>query len=236
MLLPVTFAAAAALATRLAFAGISAGDQLFGPTLVSPPAPNQLALTFDDGPNPTATPRLLDLLAHHQVRATFFLIGSFVEMEPGLTRRIAAEGHLVGNHTMHHRYLPVLSNLRIREELSSCNRMLEDTLGQAVTLFRPPHGARRPAVLAAARELNLTTIQWNVIVGDWNPVSAETIHSRIVKGIAGNQRRHRGTNLVLHDGGQGALGQPRLPTVDAVARLLGELPPETRFVAPPDWA
>ena len=237
MHLLATFAGVStALAARTAYAGISAGDQLFGPTLVAPPLPQQLALTFDDGPNPTATPRLLDVLASRNVRATFFLIGSFVLKEPALVRRIEAEGHRVGNHTMNHRYLPILSERRIREELSACNHALEDTLGRPVTLFRPPHGARRPAVMRAARELGLETVQWNLIVGDWNPVPAETIYTRIARGMARNRRRGQGTNVVLHDGGQGALGQPRLPTVEAVERLLDHLAADTIFVTPPDWA
>ena len=228
-------AAVAGAAATLTYGMVAAQSQLFGRTLVAPPHPNQLALTFDDGPNPTATPRLLEILARHNVRATFFLIGQFVLSEPGLTREIAAAGHTIGNHTMHHRYLPWMSAAAILEELTACNRALEDTLGLPVTLFRPPHGARKPAVFRATRALQLETVQWNLIVRDWQPVSASTIHQRIDDGVARNRQRQRGTNVVLHDGGQSSLGQPRLPTVEAVAMLLDRLPPETRLVAPPKW-
>jgi peptidoglycan/xylan/chitin deacetylase (PgdA/CDA1 family) len=109
---------------------------------------------------------LLEILARHNVRATFFLIGQFVLREPALAREIAAAGHVIGNHTMHHPYLPWLSSRNILRELTDCNRALEDTLGEPVRLFRPPHGARRPAVFRAARSLHLQTVQWNLIVQD----------------------------------------------------------------------
>jgi peptidoglycan/xylan/chitin deacetylase (PgdA/CDA1 family) len=175
---------------------------------------------------------LLDVLARHGVRATFFLIGQWVLREPGLTRAIAAAGHAIGNHTQHHPWLPRLPAARIHEELTACNRALEDTLSRPVTLFRPPHGARRPAVFRSARDLGLTVVQWNVIAGDWNPHPPEELLRRIERGHARNLRRGRGTMVVLHDGSQGALGAPRLPTVQAVDLLLGRLPRSTAFVVP----
>ena len=226
---------AGSAAGLVGYATHSAGSQLCGPTLVAPPHPNQLALTFDDGPNPAVTPHLLDLLATHQVRATFFLIGTHVRAQPALTRRIAAEGHIVGNHTMHHLRLPRHLDSTIRAELTGCNDALEQTLGQPVTLFRPPHGARRPAVLRIARSLGLATVQWNLIVGDWKPLAASEILALLEQGIARNQARRQGTNVVLHDGGQHTLSAERMPTVEAVRSLLSRLPRETRFVTPPDW-
>ncbi len=230
-------------AVSLAAAGVLCGlgyysisypeSQVFGRTLVAPPLPGQVALTFDDGPNPVATPRLLDVLARNHVRASFFLIGNFARQEPGLTRRIAAEGHLVGNHTLSHPWLPRLSSARIRQEIAGCNHVLEDILGAPVRLFRPPHGARRPAVLKAAADLGLRTMMWNLILEDWKPQSPETLLARLERGIAGNGARVRGTNVVLHDGGQSALGEPRLPTVRAVELLL-ERREHTSFVTPAD--
>lgn len=210
-------------------------SQVFGRTLVAPPHANQIALTFDDGPNPVATPRLLDALARHKVQATFFLIGNFARQQPGLTRRIAAEGHLIGNHTLHHRWLPRLSSARIRQEIGDCNSILEDLLGTPIRFFRPPHGARRPAVLEAATDLGLQTTMWNLIIDDWKPQSPEALLSRLERGIAGNRRRARGTNVVLHDGGQSALGEPRLPTVQAVEFLLERHSDDLTFVTPANW-
>ncbi len=232
----LSLAAAGALC-GLGYYGISYPEsQVFGRTLVAPPRANQVALTFDDGPNPEATPRLLDVLARHEVRATFFLIGDFARREPGLTRRIAVAGHVVGNHTMSHPWLPRLSALRIRQEIAGCNHVLEDVLGAPVRFFRPPHGARRPAVLQTAADLGLRTTMWNLIVEDWKPQPPEALLARLERGIAGNRRRARGTNVVLHDGGQSALGAPRLPTVRAVELLLERSLKATSFVTPADTA
>ena len=231
----LSLAAAGALCGLGYYAISYPGSQVFGPTLVAPPRPNQIALTFDDGPNPVATPRLLDVLARGNIRASFFLIGNFARREPRLTRRIAAEGHLIGNHTLNHRWLPRLSSVRIQEEIAGCNRILEDLLGTPVRFFRPPHGARRPAVLRAAAALGLKTTMWNLIVEDWKPQSAERLLARLERGIAGHRRRARGTNVVLHDGGQAALGEPRLPTVRAVELLLERRPDASSFVTPANW-
>ena len=224
--------ALAGIAGSLAYAVMAAQSQVFGPTLVAPPQPNQLALTFDDGPNPSATPRLLEVLARRQVRATFFLIGDFVLREPSLTREIAAAGHVIGNHTMSHPFLPKISATRIQAELAECNAVLEATLGRRIEFFRPPHGGRSPAVFRAANALGLKTVQWNLIVGDWSAKSADTILARVESGIARHRAQGRGTNVVLHDGGQSALGEPRLKTVDAVERLLDRLASDTEFVTP----
>ena len=214
-----------------AYAALYPTSQLCGPVLVAPRRPRELALTFDDGPNPTATPQLLELLARHNVRATFFLIGENVRREPILTRELAAAGHVIGNHTMTHPWLHLKPETRIRAELTDCNHALEDTFGQPVTLFRPPHGARRPAVLRIARELGLTTVNWNIIANDWEPVPEAIILSRIARSLAVNRARGFASNIVLPDGGH---GQPRLPTVAAVAGLLAALR-DTDFVTPDAW-
>ncbi len=226
--------ALAALAGTSAWAVFSPQSQLLGPVLIAPRLPGRVALTFDDGPNPDATPRLLDVLARHRVLATFFLIGENVRREPALTRRIAREGHVIGNHTMTHRWLPCLSHADIRTELRDCAHALEDTLGAPATLFRPPHGARTPAVLAASRALGMTTVNWNVIVSDWRPQTPAALATRIADGIAKQHGRGFAANVVLHDGGH---GQPRIPTVEAVDRLLADLAWRSRyaFTNPAAW-
>ena len=133
---------------------------------------------------------------------------------------------------MHHPRLPRHLDSTIRAELTGCQRVLEDTLGSPVTLFRPPHGARRPAVVRIARSLGLATVQWNLIVGDWQPIPADEILSRIEHGLTRNRTAGRGTNLVLHDGGQHTLSAERMPTVEAVRQLLRLLPRDTSFVIP----
>ncbi|MEO6909856.1 MAG: polysaccharide deacetylase family protein, partial [Edaphobacter sp.] len=212
-------------------------SQLFGQVLVAGSNPNETALTYDDGPNDDATERLLEVLARHEVHATFFLIGGFVRQRPGLAKSIAAAGHLIGNHTMTHPWLSWQSSARIREELAGCNAVLEDTLGTPVRFFRPPHGARRPAVLRIARELGLTAVQWNITAFDWNPIPAEKILANVTRGMERNQHRKRASNVLMHDGGHLGLGQPRLPTVEATSLLLQRYQPTgMKFVTVADWA
>ncbi|MCU1320501.1 MAG: polysaccharide deacetylase [Acidobacteriaceae bacterium] len=240
--MPHRAAIAASLLTATAVAGSSAyaalwpQSQIFGEVLIAPKRPKEIALTYDDGPNDVATERLLEVLARYDVRATFFMIGRFVRQRPEIVRAVASAGHLIGNHTETHPWLPWQSATRIREELTACNAALADTLGAPVRLFRPPHGARRPYVLKVARELGLTTVQWNIIVQDWNPTTPEILLDRIQRGIGRNRKRGDASNIVLHDGGDTSLGQPRLPTVEATARLL-ELckSTSTKFVTPEDW-
>jgi peptidoglycan/xylan/chitin deacetylase (PgdA/CDA1 family) len=210
------------------------GSQLCGPVVTAGGDPNQFALTYDDGPNPAVTPHLLDVLAARNVKASFFLIGGFVRQQPALTRELAAQGHLVGCHTMTHPHLPLLSAARIRQELADSQSLIADTIGQPVTWFRPPFGQRSPAVLRIARELGLTSTTWNIIVGDWNPIPAETILGRVERGIASNRKHGRGSNICLHDGGQGGLGQSRMPSVEATRRLI-EAHPEAAWVTLDAW-
>ncbi len=241
---PTITTAAAALATAgliasgFTYAALSAQSQLFGKVLIASRDPNEIALTYDDGPNDIVTERLLDVLAHHNVRATFFLIGHYVRQRPQIARAIAASGHLVGNHTMTHPWLAWQSSARIRQELDGCNAILEDTLGIPIRYFRAPHGARRPAVLSIARSLGLTPVQWNIIPKDWQPIGAEEIAVRTVRGITRNQQHNRASNIVLHDGGQKGLGQPRLPTVEATKLLIHKYSPQTgtKFVTVDSWA
>jgi peptidoglycan-N-acetylglucosamine deacetylase len=229
--------AAGFLASGWTYAALSAQSQLFGKVLIASRNPNEIALTYDDGPNDIVTERLLDVLAHHNVRATFFLIGRYVRQRPQIARAIASAGHLIGNHTMTHPWLAWQSTARIRQELIGCNDLLEDTLGIPIRYFRAPHGARRPAVLSIARSLGLTPVQWNIIPKDWQPVGAEEIAARTIRGIARNRRQNRSSNIVLHDGGQRALGQPRLPTVEATKLLLQKYGPQTgtKFVTVDSW-
>ena len=220
----------------LAYAALSAQSQIFGRTLVAPARPGEIALTYDDGPNPTATPQLLEVLARHGVRATFFLIGRYVRPQAAIVREIADAGHVIGNHSMTHPWLPFLSDARIREELTDCNAELEDVLGAPVRYFRAPHGARRPYVLKMARELGLVPVQWNVICGDWNPVGADVIRARAARGIARNQSGRRASNIDLHDGAQQTPTAARLATVEATDLLLKQHPPtEWRYVTVDAW-
>ena len=129
------------------YAALWPASQIFGRTLIAPRRPGELALTFDDGPNPAWTPRLLDILAASDVRATFFMVGRFAEAEKQLARRVLESGHLVGNHSWSHPNLARTPAAQVRDELRRTSDALAQILGQPVRYFRPPYGARRPVVL-----------------------------------------------------------------------------------------
>jgi peptidoglycan-N-acetylglucosamine deacetylase len=219
-----------ALASVSLAAGLSAGgyayaanwptSQIFGRTLLGGANPRRIALTYDDGPNDPCTLQLLDILAEHKVRATFFLIGRFVRQRPEIVRAILSAGHLVGNHTMTHPVLLWERPSRVREELAGCNAEIEDAGGEAVRFFRPPHGARRPDILRTARELGLTPVLWNAMGHDWDAREPTQIVRRVQARVLSNQKRKQGTNVLLHDGDQAGLGADRGKTLAATRALL----------------
>jgi len=228
--------AAVAVAGSCAWATLSAESQLCGRTLIAGRDPAELALTYDDGPNDRCTQQLLDLLARHQIRATFFFIGRFVRQRPDLARAVHAAGHLIGNHTWSHPWLVLESPRRVREELAACNAAIEDAIGAPVRFFRAPHGARRPDVLQTARGLGLTSVQWNAMGNDWKPLISEQIAANLEVGIARNRRRGRGSNLLLHDGGHEGLGADRSRSIEATRLLLQRYPPgQVRYVTVEAW-
>lgn len=234
--LAITGAAAGLAAGGYAFAAMWPTSQIFGRVIVAGHDPRQLALTYDDGPNDPWTYRLLEVLANNDVRATFFFIGRFVRQRPEIARAVWNAGHLIGNHTMTHPLLLLQTPARVRHEIEACNQALEDTLGQPVRYFRPPHGARRPDVLATASSLGLTTVLWNAIGRDWKAPSPEAIARRVSRQVTANRSRNRGSNILLHDGGQQGVGQDRASTVTATEALLANYKSQgLSFVTPETW-
>jgi peptidoglycan/xylan/chitin deacetylase (PgdA/CDA1 family) len=218
------------------YAAHSPTSQIFGRTLVAGSDPQEVALTFDDGPNDPYTLRLLDLLAGHRVRATFFLMGSFVRRRPAVARDLLQAGHLLGNHTVNHPTLLWEGSARIREELAGCSAAIEDATGKAVEYFRPPFGARRPEVLLIARELGLTPVMWNVTAHDWDATDSVALASRVRGSVQLNQRRHMASNILLHDGGHLQLGTERSVTLATVGMLLDTWAGSNlRFVTVDTW-
>lgn len=218
--------AAAAAASYAGYATMAPQSQLYGRTLTHGDDRDQIALTFDDGPNDPHTMRLLDVLAQHKAKATFFLIGKYVRRRPEIVRAIVAGGHEIGNHTYSHPNLIFTSRARLRQELEDCNKALEDALGTTVSLFRPPFGGRRPAVLSVAGDLGLKPVMWSVTGYDWNAKSADAIVAK----VAPRLKSRRAEIVLLHDGGHLAFGADRSHTVEATRRLL-EMYPNKRFVS-----
>jgi peptidoglycan/xylan/chitin deacetylase (PgdA/CDA1 family) len=203
-------------------ATVAAGYQCMAPTgqwcgrtfTGLPRGTRQLALTYDDGPNDPHTLRLVEVLAKHDVHATFFLIGRYVRQHPEIAREIVKSGHVVGNHTFGHPLLIFKSAAEIRQELSDCRAAIQDAIGEHSHLFRPPFGGRRPAVLRVARELDLVPIMWNVTGFDWNAPPSAVIEQKVAKQIRG------GDVILLHDGGHRQMGADRSQTVLATDRLI----------------
>jgi len=218
-----------------AHAAMNPSSRIFGRALTAPPRPGELALTFDDGPNPAWTPRLLDILAGHEVRATFFLVGSFAQAEPGLVRRIAAAGHVIGNHSWSHPNLALTPAAKVRDELLRTKDTLQQITGRPVRYFRPPFGARRPAVFRAARLLGLEPVLWNAMTSDWSETSADVIAQRLSRRIDRLSERGLATNIVLHDGSHLGPGANREPSVNAAWQLLSKYKQSHRFVTLDAW-
>ena len=207
---------AVAVATAAAgYQSMAPTGQWFGHTFTGVRRPSrQLALTYDDGPNDPHTLRLLEILARHNVHATFFLIGRYVQQRQDIVRELVQAGHVVGNHTFSHPLLTFKSPNELRTQLGNCDRALTDAVGQHSNLFRPPFGGRRPAVLRIARQMNLEPIMWNVTGYDWNAPTVEYIEQKVTRGIRG------GDIILLHDGGHHAFGADRSATVTATDRLI----------------
>jgi cellulose synthase/poly-beta-1,6-N-acetylglucosamine synthase-like glycosyltransferase/peptidoglycan/xylan/chitin deacetylase (PgdA/CDA1 family)/spore germination protein YaaH len=177
---------------------------------------HQVAITFDDGPDPRWTPKILDILKAANVKATFFVVGVNAERYPALVRRIVNEGHEIGNHTYYHPNLALCWPEHIRLELNATQLLLETITGRATTLFRPPYAAdtgptelSELAPLKIAEDLNYLVVLENIDPQDWAKPGAEIILRRI------KQQRHDGSVILLHDA-----GGDRSQTVEALPRIL----------------
>jgi peptidoglycan/xylan/chitin deacetylase (PgdA/CDA1 family) len=207
--------AASAAALAAGYQSMAPTGQWYGRTFTSlPRGTRQLALTYDDGPNDPHTLRLLEVLARHNVRATFFLIGRYVQQRPDIVREIVKAGHVIGNHTFTHPLLTFKSAAEVRKELTDCRSAIQDAIGEPANLFRPPFGGRRPAVLRIAHELGLEPVMWNVTGYDWNAPPAEVIERKVSRQIRG------GDVILLHDGGHRQMGADRSQTLLATDHLI----------------
>ena len=182
---------------------------------------SRVALTFDDGPGMWTEP-ILDLLAVHRARATFFVIGSFAKERADLVRRIVADGHELGNHTWSHmRLADTRSSRVIRRELRRTNKLLGTFLGSQPERFRAPEYNIDERVLALASSLGLRHTHGDVTPPDWDPRCTAAYIAAFVLA-----RAQPGIIIGLHDGVPPHMQRPgatRQPTVDAVAEILPRL-------------
>jgi peptidoglycan/xylan/chitin deacetylase (PgdA/CDA1 family) len=212
----------------------SLGDRLlaraFGTvTGVRTPEP-AAALSFDDGPDPEATPRLLDLLGRAGAKATFFLVGARAARHPELVARIAAEGHAVGNHGWDHPALPGLRPAAVLDQLRRTAAAIEAAGVARPRLMRPPYGDQSLPSHLAARRLGLTVTAWSVDGADWEADDGATVAARVLAGL------HPGAIVLLHDS-LASWGDERFrdrrPTLEAVAAVLAARP-DWRFLTVPE--
>jgi len=187
--------------------------------------PGKIALTFDDGPSPQWTPKILDILRQKGVKATFFTIGENGEANPRLVQRVLAEGHEIGNHTFTHPNVAEISKEAARLELNATQRLVQALTGRSMRLFRPPFfGDAEPTTpdeinaVKLAQSLGYTTVGLRVDPDDWAGPSADTIVQRIMERVADTNPETRGQIVLLHDA-----GGDRSQTVAALPRIIDGL-------------
>ena len=176
-------------------------NQLFGQTLTQGPTNERVvALTYDDGPNPPYTNRILEVLEAEHVHATFFLVGRAVEAYPEVVRREIRDGDAIGNHSWDHSHLIVLPQTQVIQSIERTDAAIQAAAGVRTRLLRPPFGARDWIVMRAAQRLGYTVVMWSApLARDWEYPSADLIAQRVL-GEVGD-----GSIVVLHDGNRGLL-------------------------------
>lgn len=208
-------AAAAAVSGVMYYATGVPSSQLFGPSLARAPRNGdgpRLALTFDDGPS-ESTPEILEVLAEHRARATFFLLGANAERLPEVARSVARQGHETGSHSYSHPRFYLSTPRRIAAEIARGQQALEGVLGTSPSLFRPPYGIRWFGMFPAVEQHGLTVVMWSVCGYDWKR-SGDWIARHVV--------RHAGDGdvVLLHDGKTTMPGNHRRETARALRAIL----------------
>jgi peptidoglycan-N-acetylglucosamine deacetylase len=176
------------------YATYAVRSQWLGPTLWRGRTDTKsVCLTFDDGPSPD-TEGVLDVLNHHGLRATFFMIGRHVERYPETARRVVEDGHEIGNHSYSHPIYLFRSARRTRLELQRAQQVIAKLTGVRPRLARPPCGVRSPAYFREARDLDLQTVQWTLAGFDWKRRPPSQIALDVI------QQAEAGSIILLHDG------------------------------------
>ena len=172
----------------------------------------EIALTFDDGPNPYYTPQVLAILQQFGVKATFFDVGYLVADYPKIVRQEYHQGNIVANHSWSHPVLTYFSAQGVKSQLTSTTNIIQATIGVRPSFFRPPYGAINNTVLAQARNLHYTTVMWDGSAEDWNLPGVNVIVSKTLS------YARNGAILLLHDGGGN-----RAETVAALPIIINDL-------------
>lgn len=177
-----------------------------------------VAMTFDDGPHPTNTPRLLDILAKRNIKATFFVVGTNARRYPAIMKRMVAEGHEVGNHTVNHPHLTKITEAKAMEEVTGCEQAIVSTTGVKPRLFRPPGGyINNHQKIWLKDRFGYSTVMWAVDPQDWKRPGSSVVAQRIISNSSA------GAIILAHD--------IHAPTITAMPQALdGLLAKGLRFV------
>jgi peptidoglycan/xylan/chitin deacetylase (PgdA/CDA1 family) len=179
------------------------------------PGERVVSLTFDDGPSPVYTTQILDILARHGIKATFFVTGRHVEKYPEIAHRIVAEGHDIGNHSYSHCNMVLLDDQQLQNEIKKAERAIIKSAGVRPTLFRPPRGVYSNRVRRAILDEGYQIVLWSVSTMDWSPFGTGIIASR-VKMFTRNGSIvlfHDSGSLVRREGGNRRSTVESLPTI-----------------------
>lgn len=196
------------------------GNSFYGETITSVQVPNGkklVALTFDDGPYPPYTQKLLAVLEEKQVKATFFMVGNNASKNLEVVTLVTSKGHEVALHAEEHKDFLKLSGQELVGNILRGKKLLEELTGKPVKYLRPPHGFRDWAVMEAAFNAGLKVANWSVIPRDWTNPGAQEIADRVCKNVA------PGAIVLLHDGDAPLQTASREQTVEATALIIDEL-------------
>jgi peptidoglycan-N-acetylglucosamine deacetylase len=212
----------------LAYSVFASRCQFWAPVIRSLPQRDGVALTFDDGPHPEFTPRLLDILAEHRVHATFFVIGRFARTHPALLRRMIAENHAIGNHSLDHDRFGINQRRPYwRRQIGETQRIVADITGMPPVLFRPPMGFKTGHIAAAAKEQRLPFVGWSLRSLDTRPMAPERLAQRVISRLGGHDI------LLMHDGLEPARANAsQQETLDALPQILDGITSKSLRVVP----
>lgn len=179
------------------------------------PARKEVALTFDDGPDDVWTPRILDVLAQHDVKATFMCVGERIQQNPEVLRRIVRDGHVVGNHSWDHPNLTKIPLAEVRTEIERTGSEIHRIAGVRPRLFRPPYGALNAEVIREATSLDYKIIFWNVDSLDWAGLTSFQVEANILA--------HAGPGSIVLQHSAGGRGESLADTVNALPDVVKKL-------------
>ncbi|HEY7635299.1 MAG TPA: polysaccharide deacetylase family protein [Gemmatimonadales bacterium] len=207
-------AVAAAGAGLMAHGALAPNSPVFGPVIGRGPRERVLYLSFDDGPNPSATERIVRLLQREEVQATFFMVGRHVELFPQLARLVARAGFGIGNHTHTHARLAFAGPARTAWEVASAHAAIEWATGIVPSRFRAPHGYRNPFLRRIVAGHGYQVFGWTLGVWDTARPGPEVIRRRVIEGAC------PGAVILLHDGDGSNPQGDRSQTADALPGII----------------